>query len=73
MRRKLPGSVPFLNDLAKKVGTTGQRPHICNAVKRRVLRGQVITPWLVTLAARPRCLVGKGSRNQSATSRGLVD
>ena len=29
-----PGREPFLNNLAKKVGTTCHRTHICNAVKK---------------------------------------
>ena len=36
IRRTFPGREPFLNDLAKKVGTTGHRPRICNVVKRGV-------------------------------------
>ena len=43
IRHKLPDREPFLNDLAKQAGTTVQRPHICNVVKKRGQRGQVIT------------------------------
>ena len=32
-RRTFPRREPFLNDFAKKVETTGHRPHICNVVK----------------------------------------
>ena len=39
IRRPFPGREPFLNDLAKKVGTTGHRPHICNVVKKGGWRG----------------------------------
>ena len=42
IRHKLPDREPFLNDLAKQGGTTVQRPHICNVVKKRGRRGQVI-------------------------------
>ena len=34
IRRTFQDREPFLNDLAKKVETTGHRPHICNVVKR---------------------------------------
>ena len=34
IHRTFPDREPFLNDLTKKVGTTGHGHHICNVVKR---------------------------------------